>query len=58
MQIPYGYSESYESIKKRKIKSLHDTSEKLARRINHFFKNIDENYDLTKGQKNEIKNKP
>ena len=55
MRIPYGFDESNAERRKRIFDNGMRTSEKLARRIKHFFKNVDENYSLTKGQKNQIK---
>ncbi len=56
MNIPYGFDESNTERRKRIFDSQIKTSEKLKTRIMHFFKNVDSNYSLTKGQKKEIKN--
>jgi len=51
-------SEFDESQKKRRRRIFNQnlkTAEKLNIRIKHFLKNVNENYSLTEGQKNEIK---
>lgn len=56
MQICGEFDESNKERRERIFNSRMKTSNKLVTRIKHFFKEVDDNYSLTKGQKNKIKN--
>lgn len=55
MQISHEFDLSNRERQKRLFNARMQTSEKLVRRIKHFFKEVDNNYSLSKGQKNKIK---
>ena len=56
MNIPFGFDISNEERRKKRFNGKMQTSNKLLNRIKHFFKHIDEDHSLTRGQKNKIKN--
>jgi len=55
MLIPHGFDEANADRKKRVNRNALKTAEKLNRRMCQFLEDIGKSYDLTKGQKNKIR---